>query len=54
MASGSTARTDPAEQRAAIAAGYPEPISLRGKARILLRVLLLVLSFVVLVPLHYL
>lgn len=54
MASGSTARTDPAEQRAAIAAGYPAPISLRGKARILWRVLLLVLALLVLVPLHYL
>ncbi len=54
MASGSTARTDPAEQRAAIAAGYPAPISLRGKARIVWRVLLLVLALLVLVPLHYL
>lgn len=54
MASGSTARTDPAEQRAAIAAGRPAPISLRGKARILWRVLLLLLALLILVPLHYL
>lgn len=54
MASGSTARIDPAEQRAAIAAGHPLPISLRGKARILWRALLLVLALLVLVPLHYL
>ncbi|WP_422062018.1 lysophospholipid acyltransferase family protein [Sphingopyxis sp.] len=54
MASGSTARIDAAAQRAAIAAGQPAPISLRGKARILWRVLLLLLSLIMLVPLHYL
>lgn len=54
MASGSTARIDPAAQRAAIAAGQPAPISLRGKARILWRVLLLLMLLVALVPLHYL
>ena len=40
--------------RAAIAAGHPAPISLRGKARILWRVLLLLLALLILVPLHYL
>lgn len=54
MAFGSTARIDAAAQRAAIAAGQPAPISLRGKARILWRVLLLLLSLIILVPLHYL
>lgn len=54
MASASIGKTDAAEQRAAIAAGQPVPISLRGKARIAWRVLLLLLTLVVLVPLHYL
>ncbi|HEX2813814.1 MAG TPA: lysophospholipid acyltransferase family protein [Sphingopyxis sp.] len=54
MASGSTARIDPAAARAAIAAGQPAPISLRGKARIAWRVMLLLLALLVLVPLHYL
>lgn len=54
MASGSTARIDPAEQRAAIAAGHPAPISLRGKARIAWRAFLLVAALIMLVPLHYL
>lgn len=54
MASGSTERIDAAAQRAAIAAGQPAPISLRGKARILWRVLLLLLALIMLVPLHYL
>ncbi len=54
MASASIGKTDAAGQRAAIAAGHPVPISLRGKARIAWRVLLLLLTLVVLVPLHYL
>lgn len=54
MASASIGKTDAAEQRAAIAAGHPVPISLRGKARIAWRVLMLLLTLVILVPLHYL
>lgn len=54
MASASIGKTDAAAVRAAIAAGHPAPISLRGKARILWRVLLLLLTLLILVPLHYL
>lgn len=54
MASGSTARTDAQTARAAIAAGHPEPLSLRGKARILRRAAMLVTVLILLVPLHYL
>lgn len=54
MASASIGKTDAAGQRAAIAAGHPAPISLRGKARMTWRVLMLLLTLVVLVPLHYL
>lgn len=54
MASGSIAATDAQAQRAAIAAGHPLPISLRGKARIAWRATMLVLALFILVPLHYL
>ncbi|WP_428679308.1 lysophospholipid acyltransferase family protein [Sphingopyxis sp.] len=54
MASASIGKTDAVAARAAIAAGYPAPISLRGRARILCRVVLLLLSLLILVPLHYL
>lgn len=54
MASGSTAKADPAAVRAAVAAGQPEPLSPAGWARIVLRVALMVAALMVLVPLHYL
>lgn len=42
-----------AARRAAIAAGQPEPVSLIGWLRIARRAALLILSLIVLVPLHY-
>ncbi|MBL8649461.1 MAG: 1-acyl-sn-glycerol-3-phosphate acyltransferase [Sphingopyxis sp.] len=53
MASASIGTTDAQAERAAIAAGYPLPISLAGKLRIAWRLLLLFLAVVLLVPLHY-
>ena len=53
MASGSIAKADGATRRAAIAAGTPEPVSLRGWLRLVRRSLLMVLALLVLVPLHY-
>ncbi|WFL76569.1 lysophospholipid acyltransferase family protein [Altererythrobacter arenosus] len=53
MASGSRARTEE-EIRAATARGEPTPISALGWLRLGFRVLALILSLVVLVPLHYL
>ena len=41
-------------ERAAIAAGTPTPISLAGKLRIALRVLLVVVVLLICLPLHYL
>ena len=54
MASGSTARIDPAELRALAAQGHPTPISIRGWLRLIRRVGGLLLSLLVYVPLHYL
>ena len=53
MASASRAKTD-AEVRAATARGEPTPISLLGWLRLTARVLAMVMSLVVLIPLHYL
>ncbi len=51
---GLSAIADLETRRAAIAAGTPEPISALGWVRIALRLAALVLTLIVLVPLHYL
>lgn len=53
MASGSLAATD-AELRAAAARGENTPVSAMGWVRLIWRVLLMLMSLIVLVPLHYL
>jgi 1-acyl-sn-glycerol-3-phosphate acyltransferase len=53
MASGSLATTD-AELRAAAARGENTPVSAMGWVRLIWRVLLMLMSLIVLVPLHYL
>jgi 1-acyl-sn-glycerol-3-phosphate acyltransferase len=53
MASGSHATTD-AELRAAAARGENTPVSAMGWVRLIWRVLLMLMSLIVLVPLHYL
>lgn len=52
MASGSHAKID-AEARAAAARGEPTPLNLAGWIRLALRALLMALTLLVLVPLHY-
>jgi lyso-ornithine lipid O-acyltransferase len=47
------AKADPAARRAAIAEGQPEPVGLLGWVLIALRVAAVVLTLVLLVPLHY-